>query len=64
MGKRQHASAGKYGNRLGKAIPTTIIEEEQGAKAWHNQEYAEQDIDIELRNMSNGKARGGDGIPE
>merc|ERR1712112_393396 len=40
-----------------------IIQEEQDTEIWRNQEYDEQDIGRELRNLSNRKAHGSDGIP-
>ena len=42
---------------------TKIIQEEPGTETWLNQEYAEQDINRELRNATNRKAHGRDGIP-
>ena len=40
-----------------------IIQEGTEEETWINQEYDEQDIDRELRNLANRKAHGGDGIP-
>ena len=45
------------------AMLTEIITEEPETEPWHNQEYAEQDIDRELRNMAYRKERGIDGVP-
>ena len=40
-----------------------IIQEEPDAETWLSREYDEQDIDRELRNLSNRKAHGSDGVP-
>ena len=42
---------------------TKIIQEEPDTETWIDQEYAERDIGPELRNLTNGKANGSDGIP-
>ena len=44
-------------------MPQRIITEEPETETWRNQEYAERDIDGELRNLTNRKAHGSDGIP-
>ena len=40
-----------------------IIQEEPETETWRNQEYDEQDIGREIRNLSGRKAHGSDGIP-
>ena len=45
------------------ATHTKIITEEPETDTWLNQEYADQDIGRELRNMANRKAHGRDDIP-
>ena len=42
---------------------TKITQEEPDAETWLNQEYGERDIGRELRNLSNRKPNGIDGIP-
>ena len=46
--------------RQQEAIAKTIQEEPE-TETWINQEYGEQDIDRELRNLENQKAHGSDG---
>ena len=41
---------------------TRIMREEPDIETWLNQDYEEQDIDIELRNLEKRKAHGNDGI--
>ena len=45
------------------AILTRILTEEPDIERWLIQEYAEKAIGVELRNLPNMKANGGDGIP-
>ena len=40
-----------------------ITREQPEIETWLNQDYAEQDIDIELRNLALDKSHGNDGIP-
>ena len=42
---------------------TQLIKKQPEIETWLNQDYAEQDIDIELRNLSLSKSHGNDGIP-
>ena len=42
---------------------THIIQEEPETETWINQAYTEQDVDREIRNLSDRKAHGNDGIP-
>ena len=44
------------------AALTKIIQEEPDTETWRNQEYDEQDIGRELRNLENRKAHGSAGI--
>ena len=44
-------------------ILTQIIQDEPETETWINQAYAEQDIDREIWNLSDIKARGDGGIP-
>ena len=46
-----------------KASLTQITKEEPEAETWISQEYAEQDIGREIRNLPRRKAHGNDGIP-
>ena len=42
---------------------TRIMKEGPEIETWANQDYPEQDIDREIRNLSLRKAHGNDGIP-
>ena len=42
---------------------TQITKEEPETESWINQEYAEHDIDREIRNLSRSKDHGNGGIP-
>ena len=46
-----------------KAELTQIMWKKPDIETWLNQDYKEQDIDIELRNLALKKAHGNDGIP-
>ena len=46
-----------------KAALSKIIHEEPDPETWPSQEYGEQDIGREPRNLSNRKAHGSVGIP-
>lgn len=47
----------------GNADLTKIMNDKPEIESWLNQEYSEQDIETELRNLALKKAHGNDGIP-
>ena len=61
MGNRGDASQGSLQTIRQKAAPTKIIKEEHETETWIRQEYAEQDIGRELRNLASRKSHGSDG---